>query len=207
MMAQGKKRRAWLQKHLHDPYVKQAQIDGFRSRAVYKLSEIDERDRLFYGGQTVIDLGAAPGGWTQYAVKKVGPSGTVIAVDILPIDPIAGATIIEGDFTEQETLDKVLLNLPNEKVNLVISDMAPNISGVKSVDQSRAMYLAELALDLACKVLDIKGVFLVKVFMGEGFDDFIQMLRQRFVHVTVRKPSASRSKSRENYLVAKNLRN
>jgi len=206
-MAQGKKRRAWLQKHLHDPYVKQAQIDGFRSRAVYKLSEIDERDRLFYGGQTVIDLGAAPGGWTQYAVKKVGPSGTVIAVDILPIDPIAGATIIEGDFTEQETLDKVLLNLPNEKVNLVISDMAPNISGVKSVDQSRAMYLAELALDLACKVLDIKGVFLVKVFMGEGFDDFIQMLRQRFVNVTVRKPSASRSKSRENYLVAKNLRN
>lgn len=206
-MAQGKKRRPWLQQHLDDPYVKQAQAEGFRSRAVYKLSEIDKRDKLFRPGQSVIDLGAAPGGWTQFAVQKVGPSGTVLAVDILPMDPIAGANIIEGDFTDQATLDRMLSQLPQANVNLVISDMAPNISGVKSVDQARAMYLAELALDLACKVLEPKGVFLVKVFMGEGFDAFVKEVRQRFLSVNVRKPQASRSKSRENYIVAKGLRN
>jgi len=205
-MAQGKKRQAWMQRHLDDPYVKQAQIDGFRSRAVYKLSEIDQRDRLFRPGLSVIDLGAAPGGWTQYAAQKVGDSGRVLAVDILPMDPVAGATIIEGDFTQQATLDEMLEKLNSRPINLVISDMAPNISGIKSADQARAMYLAELALDLACKVLEPNGAFLVKVFMGEGFDAFIRDLKQRFLAVSVRKPKASRPKSRENYLVAKGLR-
>jgi len=205
-MAQGKKRQAWMQRHLDDPYVKQAQIDGFRSRAVYKLSEIDQRDRLFRPGSSVIDLGAAPGGWTQYALQQVGHSGKVLAVDILPMDPIAGAIIVEGDFTLQATLDEMLEKLNSPQVNLVISDMAPNISGIKSADQARAMYLAELALDLACNVLEPNGTFLVKVFMGEGFDAYIKDLRQRFHAVNVRKPKASRPKSRENYLVAKGLR-
>jgi len=206
-MAQNKKRSPWLQQHLDDPYVKQAQVDGFRSRAVYKLSELDQRDKLFRPGMSVVDLGAAPGGWTQYAIQKVGDNGKVLAVDILPMDPIAGAIIIEGDFTQQAVLDCMLEQLGESKINLVISDMAPNISGVKSVDQARAMYLSELALDLACNVLEQKGAFVVKVFMGEGFDAFIKEVRQRFSSVNVRKPAASRPKSRENYIVAKGLRN
>lgn len=205
-MAQGKKRSPWVQRHLNDPYVKKAQAEDYRSRAVYKLAEIDERERLLGPGQSVIDLGAAPGGWTQYALKKVGPSGHVVAVDILPMEPIAGASIIQGDFTVQETLDKMLQSIPDQKIQLVISDMAPNISGVKSVDQARAMYLSELALDLACNVLESKGAFLVKVFMGEGFEQFLKQVRERFVKVSVRKPQASRSKSRENYILGKGLK-
>jgi 23S rRNA (uridine2552-2'-O)-methyltransferase len=205
-MAQSKKRSPWVQQHLNDPYVKKAQAEDYRSRAVYKLSEIDEREKLFSSGKSVIDLGAAPGGWTQYAAKKVGAKGQVVAVDILPMEPIPGATIIQGDFTEQETLDNMMLSIPDQKIQLVISDMAPNISGVKSVDQARAMYLAELALDLACNVLESKGAFLVKVFMGEGFEQFLKQVRERFVKVTVRKPKASRAKSRENYILGKGLK-
>ena len=205
-MAAGKKRRQWLQQHLDDPYVKMAQVDGYRSRAVYKLKELDERDQLIKPRMSVIDLGAAPGGWTQYALRKLGNSGKVLAVDILPMEPIPGAHIIEGDFTEQATLDQMLTVLESAPVQLVISDMAPNISGVKTVDQARAMYLAELALDLACNVLEPKGAFLVKVFMGDGFDAFIKLVRERFSRVNVRKPQASRAKSRENYIVAKGLK-
>jgi len=205
-MAAGKKRRQWLQQHLDDPYVKMAQVDGYRSRAVYKLKELDERDQLIKPGMSVIDLGAAPGGWTQYALRKLGNSGKVLAVDILPMEPVPGAHIIEGDFTEQATLDQMLTVLESAPVQLVISDMAPNISGVKTVDQARAMYLAELALDLACNVLEPKGAFLVKVFMGDGFDAFIKLVRERFSRVNVRKPQASRAKSRENYIVAKGLK-
>jgi len=205
-MAQNKKRSPWLQQHLDDPYVKQAQKDGYRSRAAYKLVEIDQRDRILKPGMIVIDLGAAPGGWTQLALQKVGAKGKVLAVDILPMDDIPGAIILEGDFTQQETLDRMFGVLGQTKVDLVISDMAPNISGVKSVDQVRAMYLAELALDLACNVLEPTGNFVVKVFMGEGFDEFIKTIRQRFRSVSVRKPAASRAKSRENYIVAKGLR-
>lgn len=210
--------RDWQVEHLNDPYVKQAKKDGYRSRAIYKLEEIDKKDRLLKQGMTVIDLGAAPGSWSEYAATKVGDNGKVIALDLLSMDSIAGVTFIEGDFREQEVYDALLQELEKGadeaakldarkvkypgKVDLVMSDMSPNISGMKVVDQPRAMHLVELSLELAQSVLKPNGVLLVKVFSGSGLEEFNRVLRQHFKRVVARKPKASRSRSAEHYLLA-----
>ena len=199
----SKSSQRWLKEHFDDVYVKQAQKEGYRSRAAYKLLEIQQKDRIFRHGMCVVDLGAAPGGWSQVATRLIGSSGKVVAVDILPVDPMAHMEFIQGDFTEQSVLDKLLQVLENKEVDLVMSDMAPNISGIKAVDQPRAMYLAELALDLAQNVLREKGTFLVKVFQGTEFDSYFKMLREHFDKVVTRKPKASKSNSREVYLLAR----
>ena len=199
----SKSSQRWLKEHFDDVYVKQAQKEGFRSRAAYKLLEIQQKDRIFKQGMRVVDLGAAPGGWSQVATRLIGSSGQVVAVDILPVDPMAHMEFIQGDFSEQSVLDKLLQVLENKEVDLVMSDMAPNISGIKAVDQPRAMYLAELALDLAQNVLREKGTFLVKVFQGTEFDSYFKMLREHFDKVVTRKPKASKSNSREVYLLAR----
>lgn len=203
-MARSKSSGRWLREHFDDPYVKRAQQEGYRSRAVYKLEEIDRRDRLLQPGMTVVDLGAAPGGWSQYARRAVGEKGRVVALDILPMDSMAGVEILQGDFREQEVLDRLLQTLGDRPVDLVISDMAPNISGVNSVDQARAMYLAELAVDLAKQILKPGGDLLLKVFQGEGFDAILAELRRSFKSVVIRKPKASRPRSREVYALARN---
>ena len=195
-----------MQEHNSDHYVKRAQQDGYRSRASYKLLELHKKDRLFKPGMTVVDLGAAPGGWSQVAVTLVGDKGRVIASDILPMDSIAGVDFVEGDFTEESVLDEILELLEGQQTDLVISDMAPNMSGMKAVDQPKAMYLIELALELACQILKPEGVFVAKVFHGEGFDDFLRDVKRRFQQVVTRKPDASRSRSREVYLVARGLK-
>ncbi len=203
-MARSKSSGRWLREHFDDPYVKRAQQEGYRSRAVYKLEEIDRRDHLLQPGMTVVDLGAAPGGWSQYAKRAVGEQGRVVALDILPMDPMAGVEILQGDFREQEVLDRLLQTLGGRPVDLVISDMAPNISGVNSVDQARAMYLVELAVDLAKQILKPDGNLLLKVFQGEGFDAILADLRRSFKSVAIRKPKASRPRSREVYALARN---
>ncbi len=203
-MKKSKSSRRWLDRHFNDEYVKRAQREGFRSRAVYKLQEIQQRDRLLRPGQTVVDLGAAPGGWSQMAKQIVGSKGRVIALDILPMEPIEGVDFIQGDFREEEPLQQLRKLLQVSPVDLVISDMAPNVSGLQAVDQPRAMYLCELALDFSREVLKPGGGLLVKVFQGEGFDEFIRELRSSFGRVVTRKPSASRARSREVYLVAGN---
>lgn len=202
-MAKAKSSRRWLQEHFSDPYVKQAQQEGYRSRAIYKLQELQERDKLFKPGMTVIDLGAAPGSWSQLVVKLVGKKGRVIALDILPMDAIPGVEFIEGDFTENTVLSQLLQQLGEAKADWVISDMAPNMSGIDNVDQSRSMELAELALDLAKQVLNEQGGLVMKVFQGEGFDAFLVELRRHFKKVTIRKPKASRDRSNEVYLLAR----
>ncbi len=201
-MKRSKSSQHWLKRHFDDPYVKQAQKAGYRSRAVFKLLEIQEKKRIIKSGQVVIDLGAAPGGWAQAAVPLVGRKGTVIALDILPIEPIEGVAFIQGDFMEQAVHEQLLMAINGRAVDLVMSDMAPNISGLKAVDQPRAMYLAELALDFARGVLKPGGDFLVKVFQGEGFDEYLKDVRDAFKKVVIRKPGASRPKSREVYLLA-----
>ena len=183
--------------------MQQAQKEQYRSRASYKLLEIEAKDRILKPGMTVVDLGAAPGGWSQVTAEKVGSNGKVIALDILPMDPIANVQFIHGDFTEQAVLEQLLRTVGELEVKLVLSDMAPNISGMKSVDQPRAIYLAELAFDLAQNVLSKEGTFLVKVFQGEGFDHYLKQLRLHFARVVSRKPAASRPRSREIYLLAK----
>jgi len=205
-MARSKQSKKWLKEHFDDFYVQQAQKEGYRSRAVFKLLEIDEKDRLLRPGMTVVDLGAAPGGWSQIVSLRLKGKGRVVATDILPMDALADVEFIEGDFREEEVLNQLLETLGNDKADLVMSDMAPNISGMKAVDQPRAMYLAELALDLARKVLNKDGVFLTKVFQGEGFDEYLRELRSNFKSVTVRKPKASRPRSREVYLLARGLK-
>ncbi|MDA9014891.1 23S rRNA (uridine(2552)-2'-O)-methyltransferase RlmE [Porticoccaceae bacterium] len=200
------KNRTWIKQHVKDPYVVQSQRDGYRSRASYKLLEIIEKNRLIKPGMTVVDLGSAPGGWSQVAAKKVGHQGSVVAVDILPMNPIAGVDFIQGDFTEEEILAELLKTIGNKPVDLVISDMAPNLTGMKAVDQPAVVYLAELAVDLAQKVLTKDGIFIAKLFQGEGFDEFVRNTRKVFNVVSLKKPDASRSKSREVYLVAKGLR-
>ncbi len=179
-----------------------SQKEGFRSRAVYKLQEIQERDRLIKPGQVIVDLGAAPGGWSQYAGKITGSKGRVVALDILPMDPIEDVAFIQGDFREEAVLGQLQQLLEGSSVDLVISDMAPNVTGMSVVDQPRAMYLCELALDFAQGVLKPGGGIVVKVFQGEGFDQYIRDLRNNFNKVVTRKPKASRPKSREVYLVA-----
>ena len=205
-MARSKSSHRWLQEHNRDHYVKRSQQEGYRSRASYKLIELDQKDRLFRPGLTVVDLGAAPGGWSQVAVKLVGEKGRVVASDILPMDSIADVGFICGDFTEESVFDEILGTLNNELADLVISDMAPNMSGVRAVDQPKAMYLVELALDLACRILKPGGDFVAKVFHGEGFDEYILEVKGRFQRVVTRKPDASRSRSREVYIVAKGLK-
>jgi len=204
--SRSKSSRRWLDEHFDDAYVKQAQQQGYRSRAAFKLLEIQQKDRLIKPGEVVIDLGAAPGGWSQVAAQLVGNSGKVIALDILPMEPIAGVTCLQGDFTEQTVLDHLLNVIGGQKAGLVLSDMAPNISGIKAVDQPRAVYLAELAVDLAQKVLENEGDLLIKVFHGEGFDELLQHIRDLFRKVIIRKPQASRSRSSEVYIMARGFK-
>jgi len=201
-MARSKSSGRWLREHFDDIYVRQAQKEGYRSRAVYKLVELDQKDHILKQGMTVVDLGAAPGGWSQYAAQKVGDQGRVVALDLLKIDSIAGVEFIQGDFREQPVLEQLLQTLDESQAGLVLSDMAPNISGVNAVDQPQAMYLCELALELAEKVLKPGGGLVVKVFQGEGFDDYIRMMRKQFKKVVFRKPKASRARSREVYALA-----
>jgi 23S rRNA (uridine2552-2'-O)-methyltransferase len=205
-MARSKSSRRWLDEHFDDPYVRRAQQEGYRSRAAYKLLEIQQRDRVLRPGMVVVDLGAAPGGWAQVAKPIVGEGGRVIATDILPMDAIPGVEIQQGDFREEAVLEALLGLIGAQGADLVLSDMAPNMSGVDAVDQPRAMYLAELALDLARRVLHGGGDFLVKTFQGEGWDAYLKELRQAFGSVQVRKPKASRPRSREVYLLARNYR-
>lgn len=199
-MARSKSSARWLKEHFDDQYVKQSQADGYRSRASYKLLEIQQKDKLFKPGMTVIDLGAAPGGWTQVAQELVGESGKVIASDILPMDPIPDVRFIQGDFTELEVFERLMAEIDG-KVDLVISDMAPNMSGNAAADIPNAMYLVELALDMARQTLKPNGAFIAKVFQGEGFDSLLSEMRNSFTKVYSRKPDASRARSREIYQI------
>lgn len=205
-MARSKSSSRWLKEHFDDPFVKMAQKDGYRSRASYKLLEIQEKDNILRPGMTVIDLGSAPGGWSQVTSRVIGDKGTLIASDILPMSAIADVTFIEGDFTEERVFNEIMDAVGNRPVDLVISDMAPNMSGIRTADQAAAMYLCELALDLASKVLRPGGDFLIKIFHGEGFDEYLRDVRGRFEKVQMRKPSSSRDRSREQYLLGRSLR-
>ena len=205
-MARSRSSHRWLKEHFDDEFVRRAQAEGWRSRAVYKLQEINERDRLLKPGTTLVDLGAAPGGWSQYAARALGERGRVLALDILPMDALAGVDFIQGDFREETVFAQLLATLAGTPVDLVISDMAPNTSGLKAVDQPKQMYLVELALDFARQTLRPGGDFLVKVFQGEGFDALLKDLRAQFGSVASRKPSASRARSAELYLLARNYR-
>lgn len=202
----GKSSGRWLKEHFSDIYVKQAQQEGYRSRAVYKLLEIHERDRLFRPGMTVIDLGAAPGGWSQLVVKLVKPSGHVIALDLLPMEAIEGVNFIQGDFTEEAVMHMLLKQMPSAKADWVLSDMAPNTSGNESIDVPRSIYLTELALELALQVLNPEGGLLVKIFQGQGFDALLAEIKNKFKTVVIRKPKASRGRSREVYVLARSLK-
>jgi 23S rRNA (uridine2552-2'-O)-methyltransferase len=205
-MARGKASSGWMRRHLADPYVRQARLEGYRSRAAYKLRQLTGRDSLLKKGMIVIDLGAAPGGWSQVAAAAVAPGGRVIAVDLLDMDPLRGVTFVRGDFQERATLDEVVRALGGERVDLVLSDLSPNITGIRTVDQARAGALAEAACELAENYLKPQGNFLVKAFQGGGYEEFVHRLRQRFERVVVRKPEASRNDSREVYLLAHRLR-
>jgi len=206
-MAKNKSNKAWMQQHVTDPYVKRAAAEGMRSRAAYKLMQINDKDKLLRPGMVVVDLGATPGGWSQVAAKLVGPAGRVIAIDLLEMQGLGGVTFIQGDFSADAGLAAVEQALAGAPVDLVLSDMAPNISGISQVDQARLMGLVELALDFAAKHLKPQGNFLVKVFQGAGFDEFVEAMRSVFVQVHTRKPEASRKGSREVYLLGKGLKN
>ncbi len=203
--AGSKSSNRWLQEHANDHYVKQAAIDGYRSRAVYKLIELDQKDSLIKPDSVILELGAAPGGWTQYLSRQAGNKAVIVASDILPMDALPDVHFVLGDFTEQSTADEITRVMGNCRADLVLSDMAPNLSGVGSSDQARAMALVELALESASEFLNENGAFAVKVFQGEGFDEYVKEVRKRFKSVRVRKPAASRPRSREVYVVARNL--
>lgn len=205
-MARSKSSNRWLEEHFNDHYVKQSQIDGYRSRASYKLLELNDKDKLIRSGMMVVDLGSAPGGWSQVAGRLVGDSGRVLASDILPMDSMEGVDFIQGDFTNEAIFNQLMERLGGARADLVISDMAPNMSGVDAVDQPQAMYLVELAFDMAQQVLKPKGSFVAKVFHGEGFDQFLKDIKLAFDKVVIRKPDASRPRSREVYLVAKGFK-
>jgi len=196
----------WMNEHLKDEFVKKAQKEGYRSRAAYKLLEIIDKDQIIKSGFKVLDLGAAPGGWSQVAIKIVGKKGQVIATDILPIESIVNVEFLQGDFTEEKLYEKLLSLTKEQKINVVLSDMAPNMSGQISIDQPKSIYLAELALDMATKVLSHNGHFVVKIFQGDGFDIFVQNTRKKFEKVVIRKPKASRPRSKEVYLIASQLK-
>lgn len=206
MVQRSKSSANWLREHFNDPFVKQAQKDGYRSRASYKLLEIQEKDRLIRPGMSVIDLGAAPGGWSQVTSRLIGGQGRLIASDILEMDSIPDVTFIQGDFTDDSVLQQILAAVGDSHVDLVISDMAPNMSGTPEVDMPRAMFLCELALDLATRVLKPGGDFLIKIFQGEGFDMYLKDVRTKFDKVQMRKPSSSRDRSREQYLLGKGFK-
>jgi 23S rRNA (uridine2552-2'-O)-methyltransferase len=196
----------WLRRHVNDPYVQRSKREGYRSRSAYKLTEIDERDKLLRPGQVVVDLGAAPGGWAQVVARRVGRNGKVVAIDLLEIEPIAGVAAIQADFGSEQGLDAVRAALAGGKADLVLSDMAPNMSGIAVSDQARSMHLAEIARDFALLHLKPEGAFLVKIFQGAGYDEYLKSLRQAFRKVVVRKPAASRDESAEQYLLARGLR-
>ncbi|PQJ97416.1 RlmE family RNA methyltransferase [Chromatium okenii] len=202
-MAKSKSSRRWLDRHVNDPYVKQSLRDGYRSRAAYKLLEIQEKDRIFRSGIRVLDLGAAPGSWSQIASRLVGASGCVIALDLLLMEPLAGVTILQGDFREDTVLAQLRDLIGTQQLDVVLSDMSPNITGTAVTDQARGVYLLELALELAQEQLKPGGTLVLKAFQGEGFDAFLRELRQHFRRVNSRKPHASRAESREVYLVAR----
>jgi 23S rRNA (uridine2552-2'-O)-methyltransferase len=205
-VSRSKSSQNWLKEHHKDEYVLKARKDGYRSRAVYKLAEIQQKDRIFAPRQVILDLGAAPGGWSEYARQFIGDQGKIIALDLLEMDPIAGVDFIQGDFTEQQTLDELLALINNRKLDLVLSDMAPNLSGMGSVDQPKAIYLAELAFQLAIDFLQDEGWFIIKLFQGKGFEEFVVLLRSKFKTVKFRKPDASRARSREIYVVCNGLK-
>jgi len=205
-MARSKTSASWLNEHVNDPYVKKAQVDGYRSRASYKLIEINDKDKLIKSGDIVMDLGSAPGGWSQIVAPWVGDKGRVIASDILPMDSLAGVDFIQGDFTEESVFEEIMRVLGDNEVDTVISDMAPNMSGVNATDQYSSMYLVELALDMARQVLKPKGSFCAKVFQGVGYDEYLKDVRSSFDKVFIRKPAASRPRSREVYIVGKGFK-
>ncbi len=205
-MKRSKSSRRWLDEHVNDPYVKKAQKDGLRSRASYKLIELNEKDKLIRPGMLVMDLGSAPGGWSQVAGRLVGEKGRVLASDILPMDPLDNVDFIQGDFTDDAVFQQILDKLAGSQPDLIISDIAPNISGVAAADQASSMYLVELVLDMVRQVLKPNGNFVAKVFQGEGSDEFLKDVRTSFEKVVIRKPEASRPRSREVYLVAKGFK-
>ncbi|MBV5302493.1 MAG: 23S rRNA (uridine(2552)-2'-O)-methyltransferase RlmE [Methylococcales bacterium] len=205
-MARSKSSNRWMQEHFDDEYVKMAQVQGYRSRAVFKLKEINEKDNLIKNGMNIVDLGAAPGGWSQLARQLMGKSGQLIALDILPIEPLEGVTTILGDFREESVLNALYVELAGAPIHLIMSDMAPNMSGNKATDQARSIYLGELALDMAKTVLAKQGTFLVKLFQGEGFEAFHKEVQAAFTQVIIRKPKASRPRSNEVYILAKGYR-
>lgn len=205
-MARSKSSNNWLQEHVNDPYVKQAQKDGYRSRASYKLIQLNEKARLIRPGMLIVDLGSAPGGWSQVAERLAGGKGRVVATDILPMDPLRNVEFIQGDFTDEVVLGRIVAQLAGNRPDLILSDIAPNISGIDSADQASSMYLAELALDFVRRTLKPGGDFVVKVFQGAGSDAYLKELRACFEKVLVRKPAASRPRSREVYVVARGCR-
>lgn len=205
-MARSKSSSLWLQRHVNDPYVKQAQKDGYRSRSAYKLIELNEKDRLFRPGMRVMDLGSAPGGWSQVAGRLVGEKGRVLATDILPMAPLKNVDFIQGDFTDEAIVHQLLDWLGGQKFDLVLSDIAPNITGIDVADQASSMYFLELALDTVRRALKPGATFVAKMFQGAGSDDYLRQLRTSFEKVLIRKPAASRPKSREVYVVAKGFR-
>ncbi|MWV16450.1 23S rRNA (uridine(2552)-2'-O)-methyltransferase RlmE [Pseudomonas sp. L-22-4S-12] len=205
-MKRSKSSSRWLNEHVNDPYVKRAQKDGLRSRASYKLMELNEKDKLIRPGMLLMDLGSAPGGWSQVAGRIVGEKGRVIASDILPMDPLDNVDFIQGDFTDDGVFQQILAKLDGRQPDLIVSDIAPNISGVAAADQASSMYLVELVLDMVRQVLKPGGNFVAKVFQGEGSDEFLKDVRSSFDKVVIRKPEASRPRSREVYLVAKGFK-
>jgi 23S rRNA (uridine2552-2'-O)-methyltransferase len=205
-MARTKSSNRWMQEHFEDEYVKMAQKLGYRSRAVFKLKEIQDKDHILKPGMRIVDLGAAPGGWSQYARQLLGNQCRIVALDILDIEPIEGVEFIQGDFREQAVFDQLMAALDGKRVDLVMSDMAPNMSGSKGVDQPRALYLGELALEMAQSVLAKDGTFLVKLFQGEGFESYCKQVQQIFAKVLIRKPKASRPRSNEVYLLARGFK-
>ncbi|MFO1401618.1 MAG: RlmE family RNA methyltransferase [Steroidobacteraceae bacterium] len=205
-MARSKSSGNWLSRHVRDPFVKQAQKDGYRSRSAYKLLQLNEKDRLIRPGMRIMDLGSAPGGWSQVASRLVGGKGRILATDILPMDGLQGVDFIQGDFTDAAIVQQVLDWLGGEKFDLIISDIAPNLTGIDSADQASSIYFLELALDTVCKALKPGGNFVAKMFQGSGSDEYVKELRKHFEKVLIRKPEASRKESREVYLVAKGFK-
>ena len=203
MVKRTQSSREWLKEHFTDPFVKRAWAEGWRSRAVFKLEEIDRKEKLLKPGMVVLDLGSTPGAWSQYAKRRVGKNGTLIASDILPMEPIAGVDFIEGDFREESVFDAILAKVPPGGVDVVLSDMAPNLSGVDAIDKPKSLYLCELALDLANRALKPGGDVLIKTFQGTGFDAFVAEARKHYTRVKFAKPAASRSRSPELYLLAR----
>ncbi|MEO7741698.1 MAG: RlmE family RNA methyltransferase [Usitatibacter sp.] len=205
-MKKSQSSKQWLRRHLNDPYVQRSKRDGYRSRSAYKLTEIDDRDKLLKAGQLVVDLGAAPGGWAQVVAKRIGPTGKVVAIDLLAMEPVSGVTFLQADFGTLKGLAAVEGALEGRRVDVVLSDMAPNFTGISMSDQARTLGLAEVARDFALLHLQSHGAFVVKIFQGAGYDEYLKSLRSLFAKVLVRKPDASRDESAEQYLLARGLR-